>query len=71
MTRQKKNSNFKIFRVTKGLTQKDLAMLVGVTDRSIQLYESGKRFPTVDVAKKIADELGKPIEEIFFTSNTN
>jgi putative transcriptional regulator len=68
MTVKKKISNFKILRITKGLTQDDLALIAGVTSRTIQQYETGKRFPPVDVAKKIADELGKPIEEIFFTN---
>lgn len=62
----KKLSNFKILRMKKGLTQGELAEAVGVTSRTIQHYEAGKRFPPVDVAKKISDKFGAPIEEIFF-----
>jgi putative transcriptional regulator len=67
MTKKKNINKFKILRVTKGLTQDELATIAGVTSRTIQYYENGKRFPPVDVAKKIADEFEKPIEEVFFS----
>lgn len=68
MSNKRKVNNFKIFRITKGLTQEELAEKVGISTRTIGLYESGKRLPTVDVAKKIAIIFEKGIEEIFFTN---
>lgn len=65
--RKIKINNFKILRMSKGLSQNDLASIMGVTPRTIQNYETGRIFPPVNIAKKIADEFGKPIEEIFFT----
>lgn len=40
-------------RKLKGLTQKDLADLVGVTVVAISRYENGHRSPRVGVAKKL------------------
>jgi len=68
MTAYEKNNKFKIARITSGLTQKELGDKVGVTSRTIQFYETGVRFPPVDLAKKIADEFGKSMEDIFFTN---
>jgi DNA-binding XRE family transcriptional regulator len=66
MHKRRKINNLKLLRITHGLTQNELGTIAGVTSRTIQFYETGKRFPPVDVAKKIADEFEKPIEEIFF-----
>lgn len=49
----------------RGLTQKGLAMLVGVSVRSIAMYEAKQRRPSVDVAQKLAAVLGIPEEKIF------
>ena len=68
MINNKRNINFKILRIKKNLTQKELAEKVGVTSRSIQYYESGRILPSLIVAKKIADEFQQPIEAIFFTN---
>lgn len=58
----------KILRVSKGLTQEQLADKVGITSRSIQKYEAEEQFPNVKIAKKISEVLGKSIEYIFFTN---
>ena len=44
-------------RRMKGLSQSELAVLVGVTCRSIQNYEAGSRYPKKDVLAKIAEAL--------------
>lgn len=48
-----------------GLTQAQVAKLVGI-DRSFYVYiERGKRTPSLRVAIRIAQVLGRSIEEIF------
>ena len=45
-------------RKEKGLTQSELAQRVGIAQRTVAAYESGERRPSVEVAKKMAQELG-------------
>ena len=44
-------------RIKKGLTQRELAEMVGITQGWLSGIESGNRKPSVAVAKKIADVL--------------
>lgn len=43
----------KAARVNKGLTQKQAASLLGVSEATIVNYERGKSYPGVDVLKRI------------------
>ena len=45
-------------REISGLTQKQLANKVSVSEQFIYLIEAGERRPSVNTAKKIAKELG-------------
>lgn len=45
-------------RESKGLTRKQLADGVGITERAIEYYEKGKRKPTFVIAKKLCDFFG-------------
>lgn len=57
---------FKALRASKGLTQKQLAELVGTTQTTITNIEKGvTRHPNVDIAMKIAATLGKDVYELF------
>lgn len=49
-----------------GLTQQELADRLGLSQETISQYENGFRTPNVNVAKKIAEILEKPVEGIFF-----
>lgn len=40
--------HLKEIRISKNLTQKQLAVLIGSTERGIQRYESGERKPNFD-----------------------
>jgi transcriptional regulator with XRE-family HTH domain len=63
-----KTMTLKQYRTKLGMTQQELANAVGICLLSVQRYESGRRIPAVDVAKKICDELQVPHEcrlEIF------
>lgn len=45
------------FRVLAGYTQKDLGLIVGVSNSTISRLENNKRSPTVQEAKRIASAL--------------
>ena len=46
----------KAARVNKGLTQKEAAKLIGISEPSLVNYEAGKTFPNVPTIKKIEEE---------------
>lgn len=48
-------------RKEKGFSQKTLGMRVGLSDKSISMYENGSVFPPVSNLLKIAKELEKDI----------
>lgn len=47
------------------MTQADLGSRVGVTRQTIAAIESGKYSPTLECAFRIAEVLGKPLDEVF------
>lgn len=51
-------------RKKKRMTQAELAIAVGVTQPSISDYESGKKRPTIDTAKKLARALGCTVDDL-------
>jgi transcriptional regulator with XRE-family HTH domain len=44
-------------RKEKGLRQEDLALTIGITKKTLGLYERGERNPSAELAKKIAEAL--------------
>ena len=42
-------------RKEKGLTQKELADKIGVTDRAISKWENGRGMPDISLLRKISD----------------
>jgi putative transcriptional regulator len=58
-------NTIKVERARKGLTQTDLAEMVGVTRLTIHSIETGKFKPSVMLAMKIAACFGLPVESIF------
>ena len=59
------NENLKFARERKGISQKDLAEIIGVAKSTYSLYESGNREPNVQTIKKIADALNVSADELF------
>lgn len=59
-----KNS-IKIERALKGITQEDLAKVIGVSRQTINAMEAGKYVPSTLLALKIAKYFGKKLEDIF------
>lgn len=49
--------HLKEIRVSRNLTQKQLAMMVGSTERGIQRYESGERKPNFDAIIALCEAL--------------
>lgn len=49
--------NLRRIRKLRGLKQKELAEIVGVSESSISQYESGKKQPSFEIALKLAEAL--------------
>lgn len=52
-------------RREKGLSQKDLANILGVSQSAISKYETGVALPSLNTARKIAAALDCTIDELF------
>ncbi len=48
------------------MTQQDLADRTGVTRQTIHAIESGKYFPSLELAFRISREFDLTVEEVFF-----
>ena len=53
------------FRDQEGMRQVDLAGKVGIHQSEISDIETGKRKPNIYLAKRIAEVLGKEVNEVF------
>lgn len=51
-------------RKEKGMTQKNLAELLGVTDRAVSKWERAKSFPDVQILKPLCEALGVSVSEL-------
>lgn len=60
------SNSIKTLRFMQGeMTQKDLAERVEVTRQTIMAIESAKYSPSLEVAFKIAEVFGLPLEDVF------
>jgi putative transcriptional regulator len=66
-----KTIKLKIARIEKGLSQQELAEIVGVTRQTIGLIEKGKYNPTLNLCVKIALALGKTLNDLFWDEEEN
>lgn len=64
-------NNLKILRKQKGLTQIKLSQMLGITNDYLSSIERGKVTPGFKLAKKISDQLGATVDEIFFNNHSN
>ena len=59
--RNKVNTNFsanlKDIRVSRNLTQKDLAEIINVSDRTVSSWEAGRTEPSLDMVDKLSEAL--------------
>lgn len=51
-------------RKEKGLTQKQLAEILNVSDKAVSRWESGKGYPEVTILPKLASALGVSVDEL-------
>lgn len=58
-------SNVRAFRQARGMTQEELAALVGARRETIVRLENAKYNPSLELAACIAHVLGEPIEVLF------
>lgn len=56
-------------RNERGLTQQEMASLIGVGIAQVRRYEKGKSSPTLEVIKNIARNLGISADELIFDKN--
>ena len=49
----------------RGMNMRDFAERVEITQQYWSNIMHGKRYPSAAMAKRIADEIGKPIQEVF------
>ncbi len=60
------SNNIRGLRFKNGeMTQKQLAKLVGVSRQTMNAFENSKHAPTIDVAIRIADVFGVPVDDLF------
>ena len=52
-------------RKDKGLTQKEVGERMGVSESTVNQYESGKQNLTIETLQKLADAVGVNIKEFF------
>jgi putative transcriptional regulator len=55
---------------TKCASQQELADKIGVTKQTVNTIELGKYSPSLEVAFKIADVFGVPLDEVFQYGNS-
>lgn len=58
-------------RVNAGLTQKELAELLGVSNVTVVNWEKGNTEPTISQLKVISDLSGIPMDFIFIPEKSN
>ena len=61
--------NIRCIRESRGLSQKDLALLAGFTPAYLGYLERGQKNPSVDLVQKIATALDTEAYRLFLTKN--
>lgn len=59
----------KSMRLSRDLTQEELAEKINVSQRTLSGIETGENFVTAETLDKIADALGTTFEELFATNH--
>ena len=60
------NLKIKLARIEKGLSQQDLADMVGATRQTIGLIEKGKYNPSLNLCINIAKALNRTLNDLFW-----
>lgn len=56
-------------RKIRGWTQQELAEKIGLSQETISQYENGTRTPNIIIAKRIAQAIQEPLDNISFDKN--
>ena len=64
------SNNIKSIMLSKNLTQKQLAQMLGITERAYQYYEAGTREPNVDTLINISKVLDVSIDYLLGLTTT-
>lgn len=57
-------------REDQGISQKDLGMALGLSDKAVSAYEASRTIPPLETLVRIAEELSKPLD-YFLDSNAD
>ena len=60
------NEKLRKARIEKGLSQTELAKLIGVSRQTINMIENNDYNPTISLCLKICKILGKTLDELFW-----
>jgi len=71
MAHKSVGNNLKEIRTKLGMTQAELAELVGVARVSIIAIENGRFIPTIETALRISQALNVPVGKIFWLQENN
>jgi putative transcriptional regulator len=66
MPRQHLGNRLRVARAERQLSQEQLAALAGVTRQTISSIETGQYCPSALLAFRLAERLGKRVDELFF-----
>ena len=66
MKNKKVGNRLKKMRLSRGLSQKEMADILEVTRPLISMYETGNRMPSPKIMKKYSTIFKKSVDDIFF-----
>lgn len=58
-------------REEKGMTQKELALILDVSDKAVSKWENGQAIPRINVLEKIAEVFDTSVEDLISTGKSN
>ena len=64
------NDGLRRLRESRGLTQKDLAEQLGVSDKTVSKWETGRGLPDISLLSPLAEALGVSLSELFTGART-
>lgn len=64
MDNQKTGAYITCLRKERGMTQKELAERIGVTDKAVSRWETGRGFPDISMLKPLSEVLGVTVIEL-------
>jgi putative transcriptional regulator len=71
MSTRRLGNRLKVARAERGISQEELAKLVGVTRQTISSIETGQYCPSTLLAFLLSERLEKPIDKLFFLEGGN